>query len=73
MKELLRTNDPVHISWAETILNEAGIETVVFDQDAAVIEGSINAIQRRVMVPDDDLERARQLLAEAGDSAGPSG
>ena len=64
MVELIRTNDPVLISWLVAALAGDGIEAVVFDQHASVMEGSISAIQRRVMVADDDLEGARRILEE---------
>lgn len=65
MKELLRTNDPVRLSWAEALLTAAGIESVIADRHTSVIEGSIGAIQRRILVAEEDLARARRLLAEA--------
>lgn len=67
MKELIRTNDWVRLSWIEAVLTAAGIEPLVLDTHASIVEGSIGAIQRRVMVDDDDLERARALLIEAGE------
>lgn len=69
MKELLRSNDPVRLSWIEALLAGEGIPAVIFDQYTSIIEGSIGAIQRRLMVADDDLEAARNLLAEAGEEA----
>ncbi len=66
MKELLRTNDQVRLSFVEAILAAAGIETVVLDQHTSVIEGSIGAIQRRIMVANRDHARARTMLADAG-------
>ena len=65
MRELLRTNDPVTLSWLQALLAEAGIECVVLDSHTSIIEGSIGAIPRRVMVQDGDYLRARTLLAEA--------
>lgn len=65
MVELLRTNNPVLISWLTAFLADQGIEAVVFDAHASVIEGSIAAIQRRIMVADTDLERAKRLLEDA--------
>ena len=63
----MRSNDPVRLSYVEALLRSAGIETLLFDQHTSVIEGSIGAIQRRIMVEDDDLARARELLADAGE------
>jgi hypothetical protein len=69
MKELLRTNDLVRLSWVEALLSDAGIECLVLDQHTSLVEGSIAAIQRRLMVDDHDLLRARALVAEADSSA----
>ena len=65
MKELVRTNDPVRISWLTALLADCGIETVVLDANASIVEGSIGAIQRRIMVADENLVPARALLEDA--------
>jgi hypothetical protein len=65
MKEVLRTNDPVLISVALSLLKQAGIEAMVFDGHAAVVEGSVGAIQRRLMVIDDDEAEARGIIADS--------
>lgn len=66
MKELLRTNDAVLISWLLAALDEHAIEAVVLDTHTAILEGSIGAIQRRVMVADADYFLASRVLADAG-------
>lgn len=68
MKELLRTNDLVKISWVSSLLSDSGIEAVVLDAHASVVEGSVLAIQRRIMVADDDLAEARRLLDDVGEA-----
>ncbi|MCH7550859.1 MAG: DUF2007 domain-containing protein [Proteobacteria bacterium] len=65
MEELVRTNDPVLLSWLTAQLAEENIGAVVLDAHTSVMEGSISAIQRRVMVVSEDLARARLILAEA--------
>lgn len=55
MKEVLRTNDLVLLSYATHILAEAGIEATVFDAHMSAVEGSIGAFPRRLMVGDDDI------------------
>ena len=65
MKELLRTNDAVRLSWAQDLLGSAGIETLVLDRHTSILEGSIGALPRRLMVPDGELDRARELMAAA--------
>jgi len=69
MKELLRSNDPVRLSWIEALLAGEGIPSLVLDQYTSAIEGSIGAIPRRLMVADEDLEEAKTILAEAGEEA----
>ena len=66
MKELLRTNDAVVISFVESLLKDAGIGCLVADQNMSVLDGSIGILPRRVLVPDEDLEQARRILADAG-------
>ncbi len=69
MKELVRTNDMVKISWLRALLSDAGIETFVLDNNTSVLEGSVIAIVPRLMVVDEDHQRARALLIEAGEEA----
>jgi len=71
MKELLRSNDPVLLSWVQALLTDARIQAVLLDLHTSIIEGSISAIPRRVMVNDDDFARARALIdAAVGEGAG---
>ena len=65
MKELVRTNDPVRLSWLQALLAGAGIETVILDTHTSIIEGSIGAIPRRLMVADADHSRASAALRQA--------
>ena len=65
MKELLRTNDMIRLSWLSALLKDAGIDAIVLDGHASVVEGSVNAIQRRIMVFDDHWQEARQVLEDA--------
>ena len=67
MKELLRTNDPVLLSWLQALLRDAGIESVVFDTHTSILEGSAGAIPRRLVVVDDDFEAAKRVLSESGE------
>lgn len=67
MTELLRTNDLVRLSWLQALLADAGIETVVLDQNTAAVEGGIVALQRRLMVRARDHARALAVLAAAGE------
>lgn len=64
MEELLRSNDPVWISYVIASLADENVEAVLLDQHTSVLEGSIGAIQRRVMVLSEDIIRAKRILAD---------
>jgi hypothetical protein len=66
MKELLRSNDPVLLSFVSSLLEEAGIGFIVLDTNMSVLEGSIGILPRRVLIEDDSVGEARRLLTEAG-------
>ena len=66
LRELVRTNDAVLISAIEALLKSAGIPHLLADQNISVLEGSIGAFQRRILVGEDEIDAARKLLAEAG-------
>lgn len=70
MKELLRTNDPVRLSWLQALLRDSGIESLVLDQHTSLVEGSIGAIPRRLVVAASDYPRARAALLAAGEDLG---
>ena len=67
MKILLRTNDPVQISWVMALLADGDIQALVMDSHSSIVEGSIGAIPRRIMVADEDLAAARSILRQAGE------
>jgi hypothetical protein len=66
MKELLRSNDPVLLSFVGALLEEADIAFMVADLNMSVLEGSIGILPRRVLVEEARIGDARNLLAEAG-------
>lgn len=66
MKELIRTNDLVVISFAEALMRDAGIGFFVADGNMSIMEGSLGVLPRRLMVEDDRIDQARRLLADAG-------
>ncbi|MBL4615866.1 MAG: DUF2007 domain-containing protein [Magnetovibrio sp.] len=65
MFELVRTNDPVLISWLQAHLSDAGIEVLVLDEHMSIMDGSVLAIPRRIMVAQKDQFVAKTILAEA--------
>jgi Putative prokaryotic signal transducing protein len=67
MRVVAISNDPVRLSFLTALLMDAGIESMLLDQHASVMEGSITAIERRLVVATADESRARRVLAEAGE------
>ncbi len=65
MHEVLRTNDLVLLSYAGHVLQEAGIEHMIFDGHTSAMEGSIGALPRRLMVNDVDVDAAKLALHNA--------
>jgi putative signal transducing protein len=70
MKELLRTNDPVRLSFLQSLLKDSGIDSLVLDHHTSLVEGSIGAIPRRLVVAERDYFHARSVLAACGEEAG---
>ncbi len=64
--DLLRSNNPVLLSFAEALLREAGIGYYVADTNMSIVEGSIGAFPRRLQVLAPDWAAARRLLIDAG-------
>ena len=63
---ILKTVNPATLSFAEAVLKEATIDYFILDQNASIIEGSIGAIPRRLMVIDEDEAAARRAFKLAG-------
>jgi hypothetical protein len=65
MAELVRTNALGVISVIEGLLAGADIPYQVADRNMSILEGSIGAIQMRILVPDEFEALARELLIDA--------
>ena len=65
MRAVLKTNDPEMLNYAAHLLSQEGIESVVFDTHASVMDGSMGFLPRRLMVLDEDFTKADQLLRDA--------
>ena len=63
MRELRRTNDLVFLSYAEAVLRSAGLNPFVLDGAMSAADGSIGALPRRLVVPENEAEEALALLA----------
>ncbi len=65
MRAVLKTIDPVVLNFAASLLAREGIESVIFDTHASVMDGSMGFLPRRLMVLDEDFAQADQLLRAA--------
>jgi len=63
---LIRTMNPVTLSYAQALLKDAEIESFLFDMNSSVLDGSTITVRRRLMVIDEDGDEARKLLEAAG-------
>jgi len=66
MEELLRTSDPVLVSFVEALLRDQRIDYHVADVNTSAVEGSIGIFPRRILVSEGSVEAARSLLIDAG-------
>ena len=66
MIELIRTNDAVLLSFAESLMKEAGIHCLIADEGMSILEGSLGMLPRRFLVEGDREDEARQILKDAG-------
>ncbi|MBU2867698.1 putative signal transducing protein [Pacificibacter marinus] len=64
MKQLLRTTDPMKIIYAKALLAGDDINCFEMDVHMSVLEGSVGILPRRLMVLNDDLAEARQILID---------
>jgi hypothetical protein len=66
MQEIIRTNDLVILSLAESLMKEAGIHCIIADQSMSVLEGSLGLLPRRFLVESDRADEARRIFKDAG-------
>jgi hypothetical protein len=66
MQEIIRTNDPVLLSFAESLMKDAGIHCLIADQAMSILEGSLGLLPRRFLVVSDRADQARRILVDAG-------
>ncbi|WP_411033198.1 DUF2007 domain-containing protein [Shinella sp. BYT-45] len=66
MIELIRTNDAVLLSFAQSLMKEAGIHCLIADEGMSILEGSLGMLPRRFLVEGDREDEARRILSDAG-------
>lgn len=65
MKELIKSNDAVLLSFIEALLKVADIPYQIADQHMSIVEGSLGVLPRRILIHDEDYEAARRILTAA--------
>lgn len=65
LEELLRTNNPVTLSFATSLLRDAGIDALVADEHMSIVDGSLGILPRRILVASDSLAQAKRILRAA--------
>ncbi len=66
MLELIRTNDPVLLSFAQSLMRDAGIHCLIADEGMSILEGSLGMLPRRFLVEAERADEARAILKDAG-------
>jgi phosphoribosylpyrophosphate synthetase len=69
LRELLRSQDPVRLSFLTALLADAGIDSLILDTHSSIMQGSLDILPQRLAVAEDDFEQARRVLIEAGELA----
>ncbi len=64
MKELLRSNDPTIMAFASALLQGEDIDCFQMDVNMSILEGGIGIFPRRMMVHDDDYDRAVRAMRD---------
>lgn len=64
MKELLRSTDPTVMAFASALLQGEDIDSFQMDVNMSILEGGIGIFPRRMMVLDDDYDRAMRVLRD---------
>ena len=64
MIEVLRTNNANRLDYAMVLLKQAGCHPFVADRFMASAEGSIAAVERRILVPDEYASTAKNVLKQ---------
>lgn len=65
MREIVRSNDAVLLNFIIVLLRDAGLSPMLADEHISVMEGSIGALPRRILIRTDDLPLAKRVLEDA--------
>ncbi|NDW45234.1 DUF2007 domain-containing protein [Ruegeria sp. PrR005] len=66
MKELLRSTDPTVMAFASALLQGEDIDCFQMDVNMSILEGGIGIFPRRMMVREEDYDRAALVMRDNG-------
>ena len=64
MKELLRSTDPTILAFASALLQGEDIDCFQMDVNMSILKGGIGVFPRRMMVREDDYDRAVRVMTD---------
>jgi len=67
MVTLVRSTNPVRLSFLRALLADSGIPNEVFDSNISALEAGIGAFPRRLAVPSERRLAAETVLRDAGE------
>lgn len=65
MVELVKTTNPVRLTYLQALLDDSNIPFVIFDQHISMLEAGIGAFPKRIMVKKNLLLSAKTILQDA--------
>lgn len=65
MVELVKTTNPVRLTYLQALLDDSNIPFVIFDQHISMLEAGIGAFPKRIMVKKNLLLSAQTILQDA--------
>ncbi|MCU9836583.1 DUF2007 domain-containing protein [Ruegeria sp. WL0004] len=66
MKELIRSTDPTVMAFASALLQGEDIDCFQMDVNMSILEGGIGIFPRRMMVREEDYDRAARVMQDNG-------
>ena len=66
MKQLIKTNDLVTSAHVKLLLKNESIDYYETDVHMSTLEGSINILPRRILVPESKIVKAEKILIDNG-------
>ena len=65
VQTVLKTNNHITLSWVKHILESSNIRFYILDESMSSVEGNISAIPMRILVDNENLEKAKKIINEA--------